>query len=59
MLSWTPGGETERDGTTYQSGTAKYKAETIFGVKEIEAQALIREGRVVLWVWPKSGMEIK
>ena len=59
MLSWTPGEETQRDGKTYQSGTAKYKAETIFGVKEIEAQALIEEAKVVLWIWPKSGMEIK
>ena len=40
-------------------GTLTYKAETIFGVKTIQAKALITDGKVQRWIWPKSGMEIK
>jgi hypothetical protein len=47
------------DGANYQTGIASYKAETVFGVKTIQAKALIEEGKVVRWLWPKSGMEIK
>jgi hypothetical protein len=36
-----------------------YKAETIFGIKTIQAKAYIRDGRVSRWVWPKSGLEIR
>lgn len=47
------------DGETYQVGLIRYTAETIFGTKSIEAKALIKDGAVVKWIWPKSGMEIK
>ena len=43
----------------YQIGAVAYKAETIFGVKTIQAKALIKDGKVQRWIWPKSGMEIK
>ncbi len=59
VLGWKGGEEEERDGVTYQTGMVAYKAETIFGVKTIQAQALIKDGAIVRWIWPKSGMEIK
>ncbi len=59
VLGWKAGEEEERDGVTYQTGLVAYKAETIFGVKTIQAQALIKDGGIVRWIWPKSGMEIK
>ncbi|MCW1885827.1 hypothetical protein OKA04_13890 [Luteolibacter flavescens] len=59
VLGWKAGEEEEVDGTKYQTGQAAYKAETIFGVKTIQAKALIKDGRVVKWIWPNSGMEIK
>ena len=59
VLGWKAGEEEEHDGAKYQTGTVAYKAETIFGVKNIQAQALIKDGKVTKWIWPKSGMEIK
>jgi hypothetical protein len=47
------------DGQPFQTGSVTYKAETIFGVKTIQAKALIKGGKVQRWIWPKSGMEIK
>ena len=59
VLGWKAGEEKEMDGVKYQTGQAAYKAETIFGVKTIQAQALIKDGKVAKWIWPNSGMEIK
>ncbi|WP_338687361.1 hypothetical protein [Haloferula helveola] len=59
VLGWKAGEDEERDGKTYQTGLVAYKAETIFGVKNIQAQALIEDGKIVRWIWPKSGMEIR
>ncbi|WP_193214705.1 hypothetical protein [Luteolibacter marinus] len=59
VLGWKAGEEEDVDGEKYQTGLASYKAETIFGVKTIQAKALISGGKVVKWIWPNSGMEIK
>ncbi|MEX1116753.1 MAG: hypothetical protein WEB53_16015 [Akkermansiaceae bacterium] len=59
VLTWEAGSAEDVDGETYQTGLASYKAETIFGVKTIQAKALIKDGKVQRWIWPKSGMEIK
>lgn len=59
VLNWKAGEDEDFDGTTYQTGVAAYKAETIFGVKTIEAKALISEGKIQKWIWAKSGLEIK
>lgn len=59
VLSWTTSTDEIADGETYQIGLAAYKAETIFGIKTIQAKAMIQSGKVVRWIWPKSGMEIK
>lgn len=47
------------DGESFQTGLATYHAETIFGKKPIQAKALVKGGKVIRWIWPKSGMEIK
>lgn len=59
VLGWKAGEDEAVDGQTFQTGLVSYKAETIFGVKTIQAKALIQDGKVVRWIWPKSGMEIK
>lgn len=59
VLDWKAGTEEAVDGENYATGLVSYKAETIFGVKTIQAKALIKEGKVAKWIWPKSGMEIK
>jgi hypothetical protein len=59
VLEWKTDADETVDGETYQVGVASYKAETIFGVKTIQAKALIKGGKVQRWIWPKSGMEIK
>lgn len=59
VLGWEPGADETVDGEAFKTGTVSYKAETIFGVKTIQAKALISNGKVQRWIWPKSGMEIK
>ncbi len=59
VLEWKADADETVDGETYQTGVASYKAETIFGVKTIQAKALLKGDKVLRWIWPKSGMEIK
>ena len=35
------------------------RAQTIFGEKTVQAKALIKEGKVVKWIYAKTGMEIR
>ena len=59
VLTWKAEADEIINGETYQTGLTSYKAETIFGVKIIQAKALIKDGKIQRWIWPKSGMEIK
>jgi len=59
VKGWKANGEETIDGTAYQTGLAAYEAETIFGVRPVQAKALIKDGKVVRWVYAKSGMEIQ
>lgn len=59
VTDWKPGADETIDGESYQTGMASYSAETIFGMKKIQAKALVKAGKVHRWIWPKSGMEIK
>jgi len=59
VLEWTAGQPETVDGASYETGNLTYQSETVFGTKNIQAKALIQSGKVVRWVWPKSGMEIK
>lgn len=56
---WIAGEAEEVDGVSYQTGLASYKAETIFGVKAVQAKALIQDGKVKKWIYAKTGMQIR
>ena len=58
VLEWKDSGPETIDGEDFETGLASYKAETIFGMKTIQAKALVKNGKVVRWIWPKSGMQI-
>ncbi len=57
--AWKATEEEDFGGETFQTGLAAYKAETIFGVKTVQAKALIKDGKVSKWVYAKTGMEIR
>jgi hypothetical protein len=59
VLGWKATEQETVDGQTFLTGLAAYKAETIFGVKNIQAKALILDGKVIRWIWPTSGLEIE
>ena len=60
VLEWMVEADEVVNGQTYQTGLVRYKAETIFGMKTIDAKALMQNGKIVRWVWPKNpGTEIK
>lgn len=57
--AWEVGPDETIDGVDYQVGLASYKAETIFGVKTVQAKALVRGGKLEKWVYAKTGLEIR
>ena len=59
VQAWKAGEEETVDGETYQTGLAAYKAQTIFGEKTVQAKALIKGGKVIKWIYAKTGMEIR
>jgi len=59
VLTWKDEGTENVGGVTFQVGSCSYKAETIFGVKTIQAKAYIKNGKVQRWIGLKSGMDIK
>lgn len=59
VSEWQAGGDETVDEVVYQTGSISYKAKTVFGMKTIQAKAYIKDGKVVRWVWPKSGLEIR
>jgi len=59
VKDWKAAADETIDGEIYQIGVATYEDETLFGVQTIQAKALIQNGRVVRWIWPKSGVQIE
>lgn len=59
VKGWKANGEETIDGTEYQTGLAAYEAATIFGVRPVQAKALIKDRKIERWVYAKSGMEIQ
>ena len=51
-------GDEEIDGENFQTGIATYEGETLFGATTLKAKALIKNGKVVRWTSPKSGIEL-
>lgn len=59
VTAWKAGSDMEFDGGTYQTGRVTFKAETILGVQEHEAVALIEGGKVYKWMWAKTKLEMR
>ena len=59
VISWKALEDETVEGEVLNTGAVSYKAETIFGVKTIQAKAHIKDGQIQRWFWPKSGMDIK
>ncbi len=59
VTEWLAGEDTEFDGKTYQTGRVTFKAETILGVQEHEAIALIEGGKIYKWMWAKTKLEMR
>lgn len=55
---WEAGEEEEVDGELYQTGLVTYRADTIFGPKPVQAKALIQGGKLIKWIYAKTGMQI-
>ena len=49
----------EYDGKNYQAVRINYTAETILGAQEHEALALLSGGKVSLWIWAKTQLEME
>lgn len=59
VTKWKAGKEMKFDGEVYQTGLVSFKAETILGVQEHDAIALIKDGSVLKWMWAKTKLEMR
>jgi hypothetical protein len=59
VTEWQAGEAMEFDGQNYQTGLVTFKAETILGVQEHQAIALIEDGKVYKWMWAKTKLEMR
>jgi len=55
VVDWKLSGE---DGV-YQVGMVTYKADTIFDEQQLEAKALVKDGKVVKWLWPTTNTKMR
>lgn len=59
VLDWKGAGEETINGETYAVGFAIYGAKTIFGDEKLQAKALVKDGKVVKWLWPTTNTEMR
>ncbi len=59
VTSWKAGNDMEFDGETYQTGIVTFKAQTILGVQEHDAIALIKDDGIHKWMWAKTKLEMR
>ena len=59
VTAWKAGSQIEFGEVSYQTGIVTFKAETILGVQEHDALALIKNGAVDKWLWAKSKLEMR
>lgn len=59
VTEWKAGEPKALDGVTLQTGMVSYTTKSIFGTKTLEAQAFISNGKVLKWIWPKSGITLE
>jgi serine/threonine protein kinase len=59
VTAWKAGEKMQFNGDTYKTGRVTFKTETILGVQEHEAIALIEDGKIYKWVWAKTKLEMR
>ena len=59
VTTWKLGEPKAMEGVTLQTGVVTYTTKTLFGEKTLEAQAFISNGKVIRWIWPKSGITLE
>ncbi len=59
VSNWQPGPVETIGGQSYDTGTIIYSTEFLGTKRDVEAKALIQNGKVIRWIWPKSGIELK
>lgn len=59
VLDWKREGEELIDNDTYDVGVVTFKAQTIYDEQQLQAKALIKDGKVVKWLWPVTNTEMK
>jgi len=59
VVAWKAGKPLTLNGKKYQTGVVTFKAETILGMQEHDALALISNGSVVKWLWVKTKLEMR
>ena len=59
VTAWKAGADMTFEEESYQIGRVTFKAETILGVQEHDAIALIKDGKVRKWMWAKTKLEMR
>jgi len=59
VISWKEGEPFEFEGESYVTGVVTFKSETILGIQENDAIALIKDGAVYKWLWEKTKLEMR
>ena len=59
VTDWKVGPTEEIDGETFQTGEVIYEAQTIFGKKKVRVQAMIRGGKVEMWRYAKTKVQVE
>jgi hypothetical protein len=59
VIAWKRGSEELVGSDSFEVGMVTYKADTIFDVQELDAKALIKDGKVVKWLWPTTNTEMR
>lgn len=59
VIAWKRGSEELIGSDSFEVGIVTYKADTIFDEQELDAKALIKDGKVVKWLWPTTNTEMR
>ena len=59
VISWKEADEELIGSDTFQVGMVTYKADTIFDEQQLDAKAIIKDGKVVKWLWPTTNTQMR
>jgi hypothetical protein len=59
VISWKQADDELIGSDTFQVGMVTYKADTIFDEQQLEAKAIIKDGKVVKWLWPTTNTQMR